>query len=907
MDPVRWRQVETVFHAALEIAPGERGRFLVERCGEDEDLRREVASLLAGLGEGEHGGLTSIVAGAAVEATAGTSISAGERLGPYRILRVLGRGGMGEVYEAEQEEPVRRRVALKLVRWGMGDAQVLARFESERQALALMDHPAIASVFDAGTAGDGRPYFVMELVSGTPIDAYCDSRALSIERRVELFVEVCRGVEHAHQKGIIHRDLKPSNVLIAEDGGRPLPKVIDFGIAKATTAGRLSAETIVTRLGQVVGTPEYMSPEQADSMGVDVDTRSDVYSLGVLLYELLAGVPPLEVDASARASVHELLRVIREQEPAPPSRRVAELGENAGAIAARRSTTPRGLARQLRAELDWIPMKALDKERARRYATAGALAEDLERHLHDQPVVAGPPSRAYRLRKLVRRHRAGTFAGAVVALSLVAGLAVASAGLVRARAAQRRAVAEAATAREVSDFLTGLFAASDPIEEKRAQTTARELLDLGAAQIAERLDEQPATKARLLTTIGAVYDSLGALEDAEAQLQAALTLHGSAGSADSPLDRARTLERLAAVERRLGRIEEAEPHARQSLAIRREILGDDHPDTGEAWDTLGVVLVEGGDWTGAEEAAGRATAIAEATAPGTAVLGLRLYNLAGVYHLQGRFRDTLPPIERAVELTIADRGEDYPMVGHMLNGLGITRLYLGDYAGAEEALTRSLEIRTRTFGADHYSVGESVANLAVVYNRLERPRDGAAAARRAIEILTPVLGPDHQRIANAYEALGIAHVALRELEQARAAFERTDEIRRLLPADHPDRALGIQLLGTLEVDAGNLDRGRELLHEALAERAPLLGEGHPEVVQIYVNLGRLERAAGNLDESAAQFEKVLHWSEQAGRLAHPDVREPLEQYADLLRERGASDRATALDETLEQALAAARR
>jgi tetratricopeptide (TPR) repeat protein len=633
-------------------------------------------------------------------------------------------------------------------------------------------------------------------------------------------------------------------------------------------------------------------------MTADVDTRGDVYSLGALLYELLVGESPLRFDEAARSSVQALLNVIRSQDPLPPSRRIQEAGERAAALAARRGCTPRALARRLHGDLDWVVARALDKDRERRYAAAGALADDLERHLRDEPVLAGPPSHTYRLWKLVRRHRAATIAAAAVALSLVAGLALAGAGLMRARAAERLAVAEAATAREVSEFLTGLFAASDPVEERRAQTTARELLDVGAAQLAKRLDDQPVTKARLLTTIGAVYDSLGALEEAREKLEAALAVHGS-GSGAAPLDRAQTLVRLAAVERRLGRLAEAEPHARQALQIRRAVQGDDHPDAGAAWDALGGVLVERGDWKGAEQAFDRARAIAEATAPGGALLGARLNNLAGVYWLQGRFAESLASIERAVELTAADRGEDYPVLGHMLDGLGLARYDLGDYRRAEEVLTRSLGVRTRTYGPDHYTVGESQGHLAMVYTALDRPRDGVAAARRAIDILTRIYGPDHQRVANVWEVLGTAHSALREFDAARVAFERSHEIRKNLPPDHPDRALGLLLLGTLDLDAGNLARARELLAQALAERAPLVGEGDAKMVDLYAAQARLERKTGNTEQAIAKYERVLDWSERAARLSHPKVRSVLLEYAALLRERGENARAAAVEERLQ--------
>jgi non-specific serine/threonine protein kinase/serine/threonine-protein kinase len=340
------------------------------------------------------------------------------RIGPYRLLEKLGEGGMGEVWLAEQTEPVRRRVALKVIKRGMDTEQVVARFSAERQALALMDHPAVAKVFEAGSTPQGRPYFVMEHVRGVPITEHCDRHKLGTRERLALFVQVCEGVQHAHQKAILHRDLKPSNVLVTEQDGRRQPKIIDFGVAKATTQ-RLTERTVYTELGVLIGTPEYMSPEQAEMTGEDVDTRTDVYSLGVMLYELLVGALPFESRDLRESGYEEMRRKIREQEPRKPSARVTTLSaEHAVESAGRRQTNVPGLVRQLRGDLDWIVMKALEKDRARRYGSPAELAADVERHLGNQPVLAGRPSAAYRARKFVRRHRLGVGVAATGVLVL---------------------------------------------------------------------------------------------------------------------------------------------------------------------------------------------------------------------------------------------------------------------------------------------------------------------------------------------------------------------------------------------------------------------------------------------------------------------------------------------------------
>ncbi len=366
---------------------------------------------------------------------AAAKVGVGSQVGPYRLVREIGQGGMGSVYLAEQDRPVRRRVALKLIRSGMDSAQVVARFAVERQALALMEHPNIARVLDAGASDSGLPYFVMELVEGVEITGYCDRAKLTVRQRLELFIAACRAIQHAHQKGVIHRDIKPSNVLVAEVDGRPVPKVIDFGIAKATDQ-RLVDGATVTQVGSLLGTPEYMSPEQADLGGVDVDTRSDIYSLGVLLYELLTGMPPLDRGLMRRVGVLEMLRRIREDEPPPPSVRLA--GSHVlPEIAAARSTEPGRLATEVRGELDWIVMRAMEKDRARRYETVGALARDVERYLADEAIDAGPPSASYRLAKFARRNKLAIRAAAAFLALLLTATAVSTWQAIRATRAER--------------------------------------------------------------------------------------------------------------------------------------------------------------------------------------------------------------------------------------------------------------------------------------------------------------------------------------------------------------------------------------------------------------------------------------------------------------------------------------
>ena len=659
-------------------------------------------------------------------------------IGPYQLLEKLGEGGMGQVWLAEQTSPVKRRVALKLIRSGIYDSAVARRFESERQSLAIMEHPAIAKVFDAGSTPGGQPFLVMEYVAGLPITGYCDQKKLKIRERLELFVQVCEGVQHAHQKAIIHRDLKPSNILVVEVDGKSAPRIIDFGIAKAISQHGTD-QTLLTRGGTPMGTPGYMSPEQADPSLGDVDTRTDVYSLGVVLYELLAGAHPFDARQWQKQPFDEILRRIREEDPPNPSTKLSREKETSDVTAEMRGTEPKQLVTLLRGDLDWITMKALDKDRTRRYGTPSELAADIGRYLRNEPVAARPATAGYRLQKYVRRHRVAVAAAGGLALLLVAFAAMQAAQI-------RRITRERDRANRITDFMTHMFKVSQPSEARGNTISAREILDKASHDIDTGLAKDPELQAQMMDLMGNVYTNLGLYQRGDSLLTRAVETRKRVLGPMKP-DTLKSMGSLAWTLQREGRYAEAEKLGRETLDLQRRVLGPENTDALRSASDLSWTLYEEGQYAESEKL----------------------------------LRETLDVQRRVL-------GPENPETLQTRSDLGWTLGEEGRYAEAEKMERETLDIRRRTLGPEHPDTQTSMNNLAGILEWEGHYADADNLFRELIDLDRRVRGPEHPDTLIAMNNL--ANVLGYEGRYAEAAQlqEETLEVQR--------RVLGPENLGT---------------------------------------------------------------------------------------------------------------
>ncbi len=743
------------------------------------------------------------------------------QIGPYVVLRKIGEGGMGVVYHARQIEPIRRDVALKLIKPGMDSRHVIARFEGERQALALMDHPNIARVLDAGTDSNGLPFFVMELVFGSPIMRYCDAKRLGLRERIELFIPVCRAIQHAHQKGIIHRDIKPSNVLIVEVEGRPVPKVIDFGLAKAL-AGDLTDATLMTIPGAVLGTVRYMSPEQAEPGKTDVDTRSDVYSLGVLLYELVTGSTPLGDEKVAQSGYVELLLRIREERPTPPSVRVRRAKSSADVAAVRNSDATHYPA-LLHGEVDWIVMKALEKDRTRRYETANGLARDLERFLAGEPLEAAPASATYRLRVFMRRHRVGIATGAAFVVLLIAGIVATSWMAVRAQRAEREALHERNSAKSVSDFLQNDLLAQASASTQAGPATrpdpdlkVRTALDRAAERIGVKFAGQPLVEASIRQTLATSYQELGLYSTAEPHALRSLKLRRRELGEQNALT-AKSYHLVGRLKWLQGKYAEAEKYFSSSLEIDRGVLGEENRDTLTALDNLATSLAYQGKWAQAHDVFSKSLGIEKR------VLGesnpetlATMNNLAAASYRGGKFAEAEGLHRKVLEYKRRVLGPEHPSTLLTLNNLGQVCFANGDYAQAESIFAEVLPIRERVLGPEHPNTLTTLRDVGLL--RLARGSQAEAERllTRVLETRKRVLGEQHpdtltstRDLAKVYQARGKYAEAEGLLGTVQETMERADSERR------PDLPNVRVSLGEVLLQQARYAGAEKVLREAL--------------------------------------------------------------------------------------------
>jgi len=827
MQAERWKQIEDLYQAAVAQPPEKRAEFIEQACPGDPQLRAEVESLLQDAGE-----RTSFFEG--LVAFGSSEAAAGAVIGSYHLLQPIGQGGMGEVWLAEQQRPVRRRVAIKLIKAGMDTREVVARFESERQALALMDHPAIAKVFDAGSTPLGRPYFAMEYVPGMPITDYCDEHKLTLRQRLELFVAVCDGVQHAHQKAILHRDLKPSNILVSEVDGKPAPRIIDFGVAKATVQ-RLTADTMFTRAGAIIGTPGYMSPEQADSAGVYVDTRTDVYSLGVVLYELLVGVLPLDFSK-------------REEDVPRPSTRLRTLGDRTGITAQNRGADGPTLARQLRGDVDAISLKALEKDRSRRYATPSELAADIGRYFRHEPVLARRAGAGYRARKYIRRHRVGVAVAATAALLLLSAAVAQTLAL-------RRVTRERDRADRIAQFMTGIFQVSDPNARQGNDVRAREILDKASKDIETGLAKDPELQTQMMDVMAQAYKGIILYPRAESLLAHALEIRRRTLGPNNP-DTLKSMYDLADTLNGEGRYREAEKLCRDTIDARRRVLGSEHRDTLTSIWLLGWILDRAGRDPEAEKLNRRLLEVASRAFGPQDPLSVKAENGLAVNLLgENKFSEAEKGFREVLEVYRRTFSSDDP---HVLFGMGNLAEVLsaeGKLAEAEKLDQDARQAFRRTFGPEHPRTLYVSGYLAEVLTKEERYAEAERLCRDTLEVYRKVRGPEHVETLHFTDDL--ADVLMKEgrFSEAGQLLRQTMEAqRRTLGPEHPETLQTVADSGQLAMRERRYPEAEKSFREELDGRRHTLGPGHPTTAVAAYNLAATQALQGKRDEAFANLQ-----------------------------------------------------
>jgi hypothetical protein len=832
MDSERWEQVAALYHSACERAPAERYAFLIEACRGDEDLRREVESLL-NQDASQDGVLERVVQDSLLRSIPRRPLPAA--IGRYRILGLVGEGGMGAVYEAEQDNP-RRTVALKVVKPGLAAPELLRRFEQESQALGRLQHPGIAQIYEAGAADAGsgpQPYFAMEFIRGLALLDYAKGQNLNTRQRLEIMAKVCDAVQHAHRRGIIHRDLKPGNILV-DDAGQP--KVLDFGVARITDTDVRT--TRQTDLGELVGTLAYMSPEQVLADPLEVDTRSDVYALGVVLYELLAGRLPYEISGK----VHRAVQTIREEDPAPLS----------------------AVSRAYRGDVETIVAKALEKDRAQRYSSAAELAADLRRYLADQPILARPPSARYQLRKFASRHKGLLAAAVAMSLVLIAGAFASGWEAIRANRAERSAIAaehnavkerdrallaehvatsertqaqqdrnravaekqradtEASTAKAINDFLqndllaqASVRAQAGPNHKPDPDLKVRTALDRATARIGRKFESQPLVEASLRATMGSTYHDLGLYDEAERQLERSLQLRLRALGPQHP-ETLNTMDELGLVYFHAGKSAEAETMLAKVIEARRSIFGGGHPETLRAMSDL-AMQASGGNYLRSE------ALLAQVLTVERRVLGSEhpetlgvMNNLATEYVNEGKYDRAERLYREVVDVKRRVLGEEHPSTLLSMNNLGVVYRNQGKYSQAEALLTDALAARRRIMGEQHNDTLASMNSLALVYQAQAKYTQAEPLLRQVLEVRRHLLGAEHPDTLRSMNSLAELNQRQGRLAEAEALFTPILEAhRRVLGPQHPNTIRVLASLGAVKLQQRGYSEAEALLRQAL--------------------------------------------------------------------------------------------